>query len=475
MEKYKIAIIDNGVNSKIIKSTVENKIVIDKNNNYKDDDIKINNTDFQHGTICALVIEKYYPESILASIRVLDKDGKGVIERLVPAFNWCYMNGVIIINLSLGTTNFKDCDKLNKLINKYTYMGLIIIAATSNNGFRTYPACFSNVIGVSTWDNNSKCNDKYIHLGIDIIAPSEHRITMYGVEFNTPLSNSYAAPYVSALVAKKMFSQGISDIYTIKKYIWNKNKLSKEFSYEVDWIYRAYMTDVKSTSKEDYYFEVITGCYADVENDIDTIIIRSLDELNKIKIENKNLVYLGEDDINSIHVNGFKWSMGNKLKQILDNEYIGKGLDIPLIVLYIDNNLDEYFILNELKREFRKDGYNAYAIGSDPECILYKLEYIPNINMEKKILRNFIEAQVYYKQSDLILWSVSEEKKNFLHELYDQCSLEIVLKKIGEVITVCIRSNDTIIFEKNVYLELNKIDSAEMFNIIENYLMEDKI
>ena len=82
-----IAIIDNGINGRIVGTDkVQSKIFIDDYNNCKEDYIEIPITEFQHGTLCALIVIKYNPHCMLNSLRILDKDGNGRIEKIEPAF-----------------------------------------------------------------------------------------------------------------------------------------------------------------------------------------------------------------------------------------------------------------------------------------------------------------------------------------------------------------------------------------------------
>lgn len=472
MKKERIAIIDNGINGKILNNKkMLTEIVIDENKNCKKEHMEIHLTDFQHGTICALILEKYYPDCILSSIQILDKKGKGEIEKIELAFEWCYQNGVTLINLSLGTTNFSDCEKLNKMINKYANKGLIIVAATSNTGFLTYPASFSNVIGVATTGSPIQYCNHYIHLGIDAVASSEHTIKMYDTDLTTQLSNSYATPFVCALVARKISMDGIRDIHALKSYVSTQTHLDIIGDlYEPDWVYKAYMLNERNKSKANYYFEVVYGNGEEIEGEIDTIITYSLAELEQIRLKNKNLIYLGEDDIINVQTTGFKWSQNTRVQQILNNKHHGGDLCIPIIFLDIEDFMDEYFIMSELKRLFKEDGYNAYAIATEAESILYRLEYIPDVSLPNQTIKDFIEGQVYYKQSDLILWSVAKEKKRRMYELYPDYDMEILFKNNMENTEVSFYIEKRL-FRKEEYWDMEE-HIKEIYAIIVHYLTE---
>lgn len=194
MREDRIAIIDNGINRDLIcKEKIQAQIVIDENNRCIEDKNEIQITNFQHGTFCALIVEKYNSHCILNSVRILDKNGKGGIEKIEPALEWCYQHNIRVVNLSFGTTNFNECGKLKKLVNKYAYNGMIIVAATANSGFVSYSASFTNVIGVATIGSPLSYSKDYMQMGIDTVVPSEHMVKMFDEEIRTSLSNSYAA------------------------------------------------------------------------------------------------------------------------------------------------------------------------------------------------------------------------------------------------------------------------------------------
>lgn len=98
------------------------------------------------------------PDCVISSVQILDENGQGGINKLRQAFEWCLEEKIDIVNLSLGTTNFRDKEVLQQIVNDYVRKGLIIIAAFSNEYVTTYPAFFSNVIGVAV-KNNKKSAD----------------------------------------------------------------------------------------------------------------------------------------------------------------------------------------------------------------------------------------------------------------------------------------------------------------------------
>ena len=475
LREDRVAIIDNGINSNLMcKEKIQSQMVIYDNNRCIEDKEEIQITDFQHGTFCALIFEKYNSDCILNSVRILDKNGKGGVEKIEPALEWCYQNNIKIVNLSFGTTNFNECEKLKKLINKYVYNGMIIVAATANSGFVSYPASFTNVIGVATTGSPLSYSEDYMQMGIDTVVPSEHIIKMFDEEIRTSLSNSYAAPYACALIANRLNIDKTLSIKKLKEYAKEQSHIEMvEGVYEPDWVYKAYVIGGKKTSRASYYFETISGDLNEIREKVDTIIAFSMADLEKLEIKNKSAIYLGKEDIHNIDVQGFFWSKETRQRQILYNHYQGNGLEVPVVILAIEDTIDKFYVLTELKRAFASGGYNAYTIGMEPECVLYALEYMPEPVSDINAWKNFVESQVFYKQGDLVIWCVPlEEKDKFLH-VYPDCDVQINIYNE--------RDNNTVWFsfegekiEKKIPGLIDSKDVGEIYHVIESKLTEEE-
>lgn len=470
-----IAIIDNGINRDLIcKEKIQAQIVIDENNKCIEDKNEIQITDFQHGTFCALIVEKYNSHCMLDSVRILDKNGKGGIEKIEPALEWCYQHNIRVVNLSFGTTNFNECEKLKKLVNKYAYNGMIIVAATANSGFVSYPASFTNVIGVATIGSPVSYSKDYMQMGIDTVVPSEHMVKMFDEEIRTSLSNSYAAPYVCALIENRLNIDKALDIKKLKEYAREQSRTEMVGGvYEPDWVYRAYVTGRKKTSRADYYFETVSGEFNEIREEVDTVIACTVADLESLDAKNKNVIYLGKEDIYNIDVQGFFWSRETRQQQILNNYYQGNSLEVPVVILAIETAIDSFYILTELKRAFACDGYNAYTIEMEPECVLYGLEYMPEPVSDYEAWKTFIESQVFYKQSDLVIWCVPLDDKEKFLKVYPDCDVEIILCNEGENILAKFSFENEKI-EKRISRLLDREEIEEIYHIIETKLTEDE-
>lgn len=418
-----IAIVDNGIRSELLKNPMNYNMEITEDKSCKNFLYDFEEQLFFHGTDCALIIEKYCPEADLTGIKILDNNGKGILDKLEPALEWCFQKGIILINLSLGTTHFQDRNKIRQIINHYVNKGMIFIAATANNGYKTYPASFSNVIGVASGDEFDINTNLFYHNGVDLIAPSNHEIMVKENSFTLKNSNSYAAPYITAKVCHLMSDNqkyGICDL---------KNRLfmlkNRHFTaYYPDWIEKAWIPSQSRISNAPYYFLEVTGQHQDCIAQADTIVLSNRDEYAIYGEVGKHIVYLGEEPIECLHTNVFFWSREQRKEQITKCEKRVENIDIPCVVCRFEKAQDEILLLGMLKMYFARDGYNAYTISHRVESVLYDLEYIPKeLCNENNIeaVYDFLYWQTYYEQSDIVIWAF--ESNNYFRKMNDMVDI----------------------------------------------------
>lgn len=207
MYKPHIAIIDDGVSEKLYKI---GKL---KHNIQVTSELKIcERVDYDpfmpsHGTTCAAIINKYAPETVLSSIKILDGESHtGMKAQLIKALKWCADNGIRLVNLSLGTIDYRDFNEIRESVSYAREKGVVIVAACNNRNIFTCPASLGDVIGVRC-DCQDKLGEKeYIYNqkapdGIEITANGCHKLEKSnGESKTTSMCNSYAAPLITALV-----------------------------------------------------------------------------------------------------------------------------------------------------------------------------------------------------------------------------------------------------------------------------------
>lgn len=199
--KNHIVVIDDGVNScKELEQSIEGLLEFDFDSN-KISNQKTKIKENSHGTICALIIKKYFPGARIISIKILNEKLHASSVALLSALEWCENNEVDIINLSLGTTNVLDFTKLYESIERLQKLGKRVIAAINNDFTYTLPASHIHSIGVCAKEFNVDGKLRGL-LGIDFEGISQHELTINGRKFTTSICNSYAAPYITGLVGK---------------------------------------------------------------------------------------------------------------------------------------------------------------------------------------------------------------------------------------------------------------------------------
>lgn len=145
--KVKIAVIDDGINEYLLGEPVVQQLIF--NEDFTIDAYTIDSPErITHGTICAGIIKHYYPEIYMYSLKILSSTLRGNIQKLYSALEWCVQNDIQVVNISLGSHCSADLLETQRVINKVAGQGLVIVSAASNHNYITYPASFSNVIGV---------------------------------------------------------------------------------------------------------------------------------------------------------------------------------------------------------------------------------------------------------------------------------------------------------------------------------------
>lgn len=91
---------------------MEYRVYIDDTNCCVIDNEHMDLLGFIHGTICAMIIENNFSECMLSSVKILNDDGIGKVDKLKIALDWCYQNNIFLVNLSLGVTHFQMTEQV---------------------------------------------------------------------------------------------------------------------------------------------------------------------------------------------------------------------------------------------------------------------------------------------------------------------------------------------------------------------------
>jgi len=155
MNPIKVAIVDSGMDLKHlkfekIKKNVRSYNVMDGSNKAQDQDLGAGKG---HGTgifsILCDHIKKDIEKFDFLNIKIFDEKGHTTEDYLLQAINYCIEQKVDIINLSLGIETNSPSKELLKICEQAHNAGIILIAATSDNNVKTFPAYFPFVLGVT--------------------------------------------------------------------------------------------------------------------------------------------------------------------------------------------------------------------------------------------------------------------------------------------------------------------------------------
>ena len=203
----KVAIIDDGVCVNKIKQhdinhfRVNKQCLIIETKNYP--------KTLTHGTVCAAIISEMtrYNHKI-NSIKVKAKNKNGRIEALISAMDYCVVNDIDVINLSIGSTSPGDEMCLREATKRAYDAGIIVVAAHSNENKETYPASFEHVLGVR---HSEKARNGIYHrkgdLNSDFCTYARVPLTLKEEAITAQPANSFATSVMTAVVADLLFEK----------------------------------------------------------------------------------------------------------------------------------------------------------------------------------------------------------------------------------------------------------------------------
>ena len=437
-----IAVIDDGINTAHLNNiSLKHDLSVEKNGTIR----KRNSIDepiiTNHGTTCVAIICKYSLATEFSSLRIFsDESLKADCNMLVSALIWCRDNKIPIVHMSVGSTNLNDYHEIRQVIAEMISNRQIVISAHSNRNLYTMPACIGGVLGVATDENMVDDEYAFVELGNDnfhfIKASSLHEIAdPYGYKYVTPLSNSCAAPTITAYVHNilskhKPFSLNIAQIYTL---LGAKSGFSSFV--KPDFIHNAYVINPHgySVSERHFFFKCIRQ-YQSVEEYI------ALSQLNDKEHGTHSIVFLAnksdygscekellcllplQKSVESLLFAGKLPVMSDFCKSYFDDELImwseeniAYGGDIspklehcscPIIYVY-GRGIKVLELICELRNMFTKDEYQCVGVCDHRFSYLYGLEYIPdNAHKEDLVLRRIDE--IY--EPDIIIFCSENSK-----------------------------------------------------------------
>jgi subtilisin family serine protease len=105
-----------------------------------------------HGTAVASILREVAAEVTLSSVRVVDEQGRGSSEHLRAALDFCIRERFDVVNLSLGTRKRELLLDVYDLVDQAAVAGVVLVAATDNQGAPDYPAACTSLLSVDRID-----------------------------------------------------------------------------------------------------------------------------------------------------------------------------------------------------------------------------------------------------------------------------------------------------------------------------------
>ena len=136
-----ILIIDSGVNSGAVKTI--NYVPYESHTDY-----------LNHGTVIAQIILAINPQAQIISIKITDRAGSTVNDKLAQALMYAVSHPEIsLINVSLGLPTYSDT--IQSIINTLHNRGTHIICAAGNNTPNIYPALYQHTLTVGSLNDDN--------------------------------------------------------------------------------------------------------------------------------------------------------------------------------------------------------------------------------------------------------------------------------------------------------------------------------
>lgn len=456
-----IAIIDDGLSFKYLGNSIIKSIKVDINLSISEDE---NIHDLNHATECALIIKKYYPDAKFISINIFtNQDYTASVNQLINGIYFAVECNVKLLHFSLGSIYHEDRKKLLNAVNYAADNNIIIVAPSSNDGWITYPATFSNVISVDAiQQDNEKSKDMYTFNdynlnGVYFSAISKHLIDIITVDnkneiFETKKCNSYAAPLITAKIAKLLDTTQVSSIMSIINKLANIQNHNHEQLrlYNIDWI-----------NKENTLFLKDTKLDVERIKQSKTVVFDSM--ANTLEEFRKEVAFLKQIERNIVYLNPFIdayeefRSYGSErllyctpitydwLDKIIDKNI---NFQIPILYLKYDKEADEELIGKEITNHplFFSE-YSSLHVSDFYRSILLQMIYIPKLYFVDKTMNtlSYLNKYVDIGLIDILVLHMTDCYKDIIP--YCDVFIEIVTFK-NNIITF---KNNNVEYKKEIY------------------------
>lgn len=225
MDKVRIVIIDSGIdiNEKYLKGYIKKDIGYRFDSNYKIINELNPMVRNMHGTLIAKTIKYICNDVEFISINILDENLRGDSTKLMKALDEALIFNPHIVHLSLGLTKFKYFFLLKKYIKRLNDNNVIVVSAANNEGRRSYPAYYKDVVGVKGLDIS---DDSFYHCGRFFCASLflPQFIIDENEMYKTIQGNSISAAYITGHISNIIMKSNLINNNDIVQCLRNKGK-----------------------------------------------------------------------------------------------------------------------------------------------------------------------------------------------------------------------------------------------------------
>jgi subtilisin family serine protease len=342
MKVIKIAILDSGVkkgHKEFAGKQINARTLIIQNDEVVE--VEDGEDEIGHGTAVHYLIDKLTENKTIYDFKIIHNDNKLSLNDLEKFLSYIsnYKIKFDIINISSGIVQCDDTQKLQMICDKLKSSGTVVVAAFDNDGAISFPAALDNVIGVDSSKSIKSIND-FIYVEnslINVIGKNYiQKVAWTNPEYNMIAGNSFTCCYVTAKIAK-MIQEGnyeLKNISTRKIHNKKAKAIDRPFKIEKAAVF-PFNKEIHSLARyesmlnfiiEGYYSAKATGLIGkkistilincenekiikNIEeirwNEIDTLILGHLDELNLLLRKDYTEILLNKAIENGVRIFSF--------------------------------------------------------------------------------------------------------------------------------------------------------------------------
>jgi uncharacterized NAD-dependent epimerase/dehydratase family protein len=445
-----------------------------------------------------------------------------------------------IIHMSLGIRYYNK--RLEEICTTLKEKGRIVISALDNAGSISYPAAFPTVIGVDASFRCLK-NDDFVFVGaqgiINLKAKGgNQRIAWLGDSYMITQGSSYAASYVTAYTVKLLlegvraenilpcFREKAAHIYPVPE-IKNKNAVPQFFPIQKAAVfpcnkettsilrfssllnfelYGAF--DIKLSGNLGKEIKQFDGSCCHIIKNIDeckwdsfdTMILghtHDLEYFSKVEIrktiiekclENRVNIFSFDDELLDPDICAQFDNQGLRIyypQVLIDDVPLKMGrmysIKTPILGIFGTSMQQGKFTLQlQMRKRFIRDGYTIGQLGSEPESLLFGMDYVYPFGYRKTVdidnlksieYLNYCISQIDRKGCDLIIVGSQAGTMPMLFNHIDNYPLDRFSFLLGtrpDAVILCINFHDKIADIKRTVLGIEslarcKVIAASLF------------